>query len=62
MSGLILWVSELILRVFGSGRVGSTGLAGSGGRPGRVSSTFGENPFWESVSEKKVSIEYIIEL
>ena len=38
MSGLLIWVSELILRVFGSGRVGS---GGSGGRPGRVSSTFG---------------------
>ena len=38
---LIFGVSDLILRVSGSGRVGS---GGSGGRPGRVSATFGEKP------------------
>ena len=34
MSGLVIWVSELILWVFGSGRVGSGRAAGSAGSAG----------------------------
>ena len=58
VSGLLIWVSELILRVSGSGRVGS---AGSGGRPGRVSSTFGGKIHVGNLYPKKISIDYIIE-
>ena len=36
VSGLVFWVSELILRVSGSGRVGSDRAAGSAGSGGRV--------------------------
>ena len=49
-----VWTYTLGVRV-GSGRVGSgpaAGLAGSGGRVGWVQH-LGENPFLESVSEKK---------
>ena len=62
VSGLIFWVSELILRVFEWGRVewvGSGRSGGSGGRPGRVSSTFGEKSILGICIRKKVSIVYI---
>ena len=47
VSGLLIWVSELILRVSGSGR------AGSAGRPGRVSSTFGGKIHFGNLYPKK---------